>query len=182
MRRLKQRATRRSRNTPVPRSRELKPFCCQQPSRRGGEESSGGFSDQGGEGARGRRREGCGGKQAVEEADEKVVKLAAELADTRDELRRCTEETKPASAGPSAAPSYLGLGGIEAVADDVPTKVYGVESAGGEIIRYLVGVPDGGLRWVLRPMSRKLASLQDNGAAKPKRPARREWTGSEPAP
>jgi hypothetical protein len=41
----------------------------------------------------------------IEEADEKVVKLAAELTDIREQLRRFTGETKPATPGPPAPPS-----------------------------------------------------------------------------
>jgi hypothetical protein len=84
----------------------------------------------------------------IAEAEAKVTDLTDDLADARERLCRCAELASPSKTETHAAPSYLTLGGVDATAGGTRTKVYGIESAGAEIVRYLVLGADGRLRWV----------------------------------
>jgi transposase len=81
-------------------------------------------------------------------AKKQAAEVTAELVDTRERLRRCNEQSKPGISEDSASPAFLTLDGVDAIARGAPTKVYGVETAGGQIIGYLVRGPEGRLDWL----------------------------------
>jgi hypothetical protein len=83
-----------------------------------------------------------------DEANDQVARVTAELIETRERLRRYTEERNPPGPEAPPPPSFLALRGADVKARGTRTKVYGIESAGGKVVRYLVRGSDGLLRWV----------------------------------
>lgn len=64
---------------------------------------------------------------------------------------KATKPVEPADAAdpaPTPPPTFVSLDDVHATHAGLPTTVYAVESAGSEVVRYLVRGADGTLRWV----------------------------------
>jgi hypothetical protein len=93
-------------------------------------------------------------REAMEAAAAEHLKLVAEAATLKERLRQCEEQAQPPGSGTPAPPPapppavFLTLEGVPARTGGAPTTLYGVESAGGSVVRYLVSTPSGKLTWI----------------------------------
>lgn len=96
----------------------------------------------------------CHHAQAEAKATQAVVdKAAADVKEAKAAAEAAQEALAAVTAGlgqgaAAASTTYLTLGGIEAEVAGAAVKVYGIESRGAEVLRYLVLDSEGHLRWL----------------------------------
>jgi hypothetical protein len=90
--------------------------------------------------------------RAIETADEARAAADARYAEATERIDAADDEVARLRAElgrkAPAPPSYLALRRVDVMAGGTRTRVYGIESAGGEVVRYLVRGTDGRLRWL----------------------------------